>query len=58
MRLVRLVVAGLALGAAIGFVGAFLRPRSVRGSTSAEPPGASAVLPPSEYALTGSAGTC
>lgn len=29
MRLARLVAAGLALGAAAGFVGAFLRPRSV-----------------------------
>jgi hypothetical protein len=29
MRLARLVVAGLALGAAIGFVGALVRPRSV-----------------------------
>lgn len=29
MRLARLVVAGLALGAAIGFFGALVRPRSV-----------------------------
>jgi|NGEPerStandDraft_6_1074524.scaffolds.fasta_scaffold166971_2 hypothetical protein len=29
MRLARLVVAGLALGAAIGFLGALCRPRSV-----------------------------
>jgi len=58
MRLVRLVVAGLALGAAIGFVGAFVRPRGVRSVTTAAPGGEPPVLRLDEFALTGTAGTC
>jgi hypothetical protein len=42
MRLARLVVAGLALGAAIGFFGALVRPRSVHHATLAATVGARA----------------
>ncbi len=35
MRLVRLVVAGIAIGAFAGFAGALLRPRSVHSSPGA-----------------------
>jgi hypothetical protein len=37
MRLAKLVAAGLALGAAIGFVGALLRPRSAHRLQAAGP---------------------
>lgn len=40
MRLVRLVVAGILLGAVAGFVAALLRPRSVHRSPSADAPAA------------------
>jgi hypothetical protein len=43
MRLARLVVAGLALGAAIGFLGALVRPRSVHNATLAATIGVGAV---------------
>ena len=36
MRLVRLVVAGIAIGAVAGFAAALLRPRSVHSSPGAE----------------------
>jgi pimeloyl-ACP methyl ester carboxylesterase len=73
MRLVRLVVVGLALGAAIGFVGALVRPRRVRSAALAGTVGGTAleggatgvaclaptvVLPLGAPALSGSAGTC
>jgi len=38
MRLVRLVVAGIAVGAVAGFAGALLRPRSVHSSPGAQLP--------------------
>jgi hypothetical protein len=43
MRLARLVVAGLALGAAIGFFGALVRPRSVHHAILAATIGVGAV---------------